>query len=186
MCGICGAIQVEGSPRAVLPPGVLDRMTDAMVHRGPNDRGIYAAPGVALGVRRLSVVDVEGGHQPFSNEDGASGQSRTGSSTTTARCASSCSATGTASRAAATPRCSRTSTSATAPTSPRELRGMFGIARLGRKQAARRARARPARHQAALLRTRRRPAGVRLRAEEPARKRARSSRSSTTRRSTST
>jgi len=62
MCGICGVIQVQGEPRAVLPPGVLDRMTDAMTHRGPNDRGTYTAPGVAFGVRRLSVVDVDGGY----------------------------------------------------------------------------------------------------------------------------
>ena len=39
-------------------------MTDAMTHRGPNDRGTHIEPGVALGVRRLSIVDVEGGHQP--------------------------------------------------------------------------------------------------------------------------
>jgi asparagine synthase (glutamine-hydrolysing) len=45
-------------------------MTDTMTHRGPNDRGTYSAPGIALGVRRLSIVDVEGGHQPFANEDG--------------------------------------------------------------------------------------------------------------------
>jgi asparagine synthase (glutamine-hydrolysing) len=45
-------------------------MTDAMTHRGPNDRGTYAADGIALGVRRLSIVDVDGGHQPISNEDG--------------------------------------------------------------------------------------------------------------------
>jgi asparagine synthase (glutamine-hydrolysing) len=44
-------------------------MTDAMTHRGPNDRGVYAAPGIALGVRRLSIVDVAGGHQPFPSED---------------------------------------------------------------------------------------------------------------------
>ena len=44
-------------------------MTDAMTHRGPNDRGTYRAPGVAIGVRRLSIVDVAMGHQPFSNED---------------------------------------------------------------------------------------------------------------------
>jgi asparagine synthase (glutamine-hydrolysing) len=54
----------------VLAPGVLDRMTDAMEHRGPNDRGTFVAPGVAFGARRLSIVDVEGGHQPFVNEDG--------------------------------------------------------------------------------------------------------------------
>jgi asparagine synthase (glutamine-hydrolysing) len=46
-------------------------MTDAMTHRGPNDRGTYSAAGIALGVRRLSIVDVEGGHQPFANEDGS-------------------------------------------------------------------------------------------------------------------
>ena len=69
MCGICGVVQVRGQPRPVVEPEVLDRMTDAMTHRGPNDRGTYASDGVALGVRRLSVVDVDGGHQPFPNED---------------------------------------------------------------------------------------------------------------------
>jgi asparagine synthase (glutamine-hydrolysing) len=54
----------------VLPPGVIDRMTDAMTHRGPNDRGTYLAEGIALGVRRLSIVDVSGGHQPVASEDG--------------------------------------------------------------------------------------------------------------------
>jgi asparagine synthase (glutamine-hydrolysing) len=70
MCGICGVIQVGGEPREVVPPHVLDRMTDVMTHRGPNDRGTYRSPGVALGVRRLSIVDVEGGHQPVASEDG--------------------------------------------------------------------------------------------------------------------
>jgi len=70
MCGICGVIQLGGAPREVVSPATLDWMTDSMTHRGPNDRGTYAAPGVALGVRRLSVVDVEGGHQPFSDEEG--------------------------------------------------------------------------------------------------------------------
>jgi asparagine synthase (glutamine-hydrolysing) len=71
MCGICGVIQVEGELRTVVPPEVLDTMTDSMVHRGPNDRGTYQRPGVALGARRLSIVDVAGGHQPFFSEDGA-------------------------------------------------------------------------------------------------------------------
>jgi len=70
MCGICGAIQIEGVPRPPVDVETLDRMTDAMTHRGPNDRGTYLAPGVAFGVRRLSIIDVEGGHQPFPNEDG--------------------------------------------------------------------------------------------------------------------
>jgi asparagine synthase (glutamine-hydrolysing) len=46
-------------------------MTDAMTHRGPNDRDTLLAPGVAFGARRLSIVDVEGGHQPFLSEDGS-------------------------------------------------------------------------------------------------------------------
>ena len=71
MCGICGLVQVGGAPRPVVDARVLDRMTDAMSHRGPSDRGTYIADGVALGARRLSIVDVEGGHQPFANEDGS-------------------------------------------------------------------------------------------------------------------
>jgi asparagine synthase (glutamine-hydrolysing) len=70
MCGICGAVQIGGAARPPLASDVLDRMTDAMTHRGPNDRGTHLAPGIALGVRRLSIVDVHGGHQPFGNEDG--------------------------------------------------------------------------------------------------------------------
>jgi asparagine synthase (glutamine-hydrolysing) len=70
MCGICGVVQVGGEAREVIAPATLDHMTDAMTHRGPNDRGIHQAPGVAFGVRRLSIVDVEAGHQPFPNETG--------------------------------------------------------------------------------------------------------------------
>jgi asparagine synthase (glutamine-hydrolysing) len=70
MCGICGVVQVGGPPREVVSPETLDRMTDAMTHRGPDDRGIFQAPGVAFGARRLSIVDVDAGHQPFSNETG--------------------------------------------------------------------------------------------------------------------
>jgi asparagine synthase (glutamine-hydrolysing) len=70
MCGICGVVQVGGEPRHVVSQAVLERMTDVMAHRGPNDRGFHRAPGVAIGARRLSIVDVEGGHQPFANEDG--------------------------------------------------------------------------------------------------------------------
>src|SRR5262245_31571555 len=70
MCGVCGVVQIGGQPRPVIAPDVLERMTDAMTHRGPNDRGTYQADGIALGVRRLSIVDVEGGHQPVFNENG--------------------------------------------------------------------------------------------------------------------
>ena len=70
MCGICGIVQIGGPKRKFVEREVLVRMTDVMTHRGPNDRGLHTAPGVALGVRRLSIVDVEGGHQPFASEDG--------------------------------------------------------------------------------------------------------------------
>jgi asparagine synthase (glutamine-hydrolysing) len=46
-------------------------MTDAMAHRGPNDRGFHVEDGVAFGARRLSIIDVQGGHQPFANESGS-------------------------------------------------------------------------------------------------------------------
>jgi asparagine synthase (glutamine-hydrolysing) len=70
VCGICGVIQVSGEPRIPIEADVLDRMTDAMTHRGPNDRGIQLEPGFALGARRLSIVDLDGGHQPVCNETG--------------------------------------------------------------------------------------------------------------------
>ena len=68
MCGICGIAQIGGPKRTLVDRDVIVRMTDVMTHRGPNDRGLYTAPGIALGVRRLSIVDVDGGHQPFANE----------------------------------------------------------------------------------------------------------------------
>ena len=70
MCGICGVIQVGGRPRPTVSQSTLESMTDVMTHRGPNDRGTYMVDGAALGVRRLSIVDVEGGHQPVLNERG--------------------------------------------------------------------------------------------------------------------
>src|SRR5690242_2557862 len=70
MCGVCGVVQVGGTPRQVVSQVVLDAMTDVMTHRGPDDRGTYIDNGVALGVRRLSIVDTHGGHQPLSNERG--------------------------------------------------------------------------------------------------------------------
>jgi asparagine synthase (glutamine-hydrolysing) len=69
MCGICGVIQIGGAPRRVVEPGRLETMTDVIRHRGPNDRGLYLDDGIAIGVRRLSIIDVDGGHQPLANED---------------------------------------------------------------------------------------------------------------------
>jgi len=52
-------------------PAALSAMTAALAHRGPDDQGFHQAPGIALGVRRLSIIDVPGGHQPIGNEDGS-------------------------------------------------------------------------------------------------------------------
>ncbi len=70
MCGICGAIQLRGCSRAPLSAETLRAMTDAMHHRGPDDDGYHIDDGIAIGVRRLSIVDVSGGHQPMTNERG--------------------------------------------------------------------------------------------------------------------
>ena len=47
----------------------LKAMCDVMRHRGPDDEGFYVEPGVALGMRRLSIIDLAGGHQPIHNEE---------------------------------------------------------------------------------------------------------------------
>src|SRR4030095_11806013 len=66
MCGIAGLLSLRGQP---VLEDEIQSMCDAMVHRGPDDDGYYLAPGVALGMRRLSIIDIEGGHQPVHNED---------------------------------------------------------------------------------------------------------------------
>ena len=68
MCGIVGALDLRG--RRAFPPDVLERMARAIAHRGPDDQQAHFEPGLALGVRRLAIVDVAGGRQPISNETG--------------------------------------------------------------------------------------------------------------------
>src|SRR3954466_5674172 len=70
MCGICGVAGVE-TDRPPLDADVLARMTGSLRHRGPDDSGHLLQPGVAIGVRRLSIIDPAGGHQPLASEDGA-------------------------------------------------------------------------------------------------------------------
>ena len=70
MCGICGVVGVDREAEA---EAIVRRMLAAMRHRGPDDEGLLVAPprarSAALGMRRLSIIDLPGGHQPVFNED---------------------------------------------------------------------------------------------------------------------
>ena len=65
MCGICGVVGADGAAERR-----VRKMMNALVHRGPDDEGILVHPSAVFGVRRLSIVDVSGGHQPIYNESG--------------------------------------------------------------------------------------------------------------------
>ena len=67
MCGIAGFIDVERSRDNA--EQLIDRMCRVIRHRGPDDQGVWVDDGVALGMRRLSIIDLAGGHQPIFNED---------------------------------------------------------------------------------------------------------------------
>ncbi len=66
MCGIYGILSLDGRR---LDRGLLERMGNVTRHRGPDDAGEYEGTGVLLGMRRLSIIDLSGGHQPIANED---------------------------------------------------------------------------------------------------------------------
>ena len=63
MCGIAGTLGFDADL-------LTRRMTGALVHRGPDDAGFYSGDGAALGFRRLSIIDLEGGMQPLRNDAG--------------------------------------------------------------------------------------------------------------------
>jgi asparagine synthase (glutamine-hydrolysing) len=67
VCGIAGIVGT--TPGAGVGPGVVHQMCQTMIHRGPDDEGIYINGPVGLGMRRLSIIDLAGGHQPIHNED---------------------------------------------------------------------------------------------------------------------
>jgi asparagine synthase (glutamine-hydrolysing) len=67
MCGIAGIFHVESSKP--VDPERVKRMTDAIAHRGPDGAGVWTAPGIGLGHRRLSIIDLGGGAQPMLSED---------------------------------------------------------------------------------------------------------------------
>jgi asparagine synthase (glutamine-hydrolysing) len=66
MCGIVGKV----GPGPASETEIL-RMCDAIAHRGPDDHGTFVEGGTGLGMRRLSIIDIAGGHQPLTNEDGS-------------------------------------------------------------------------------------------------------------------
>jgi len=67
MCGICG--QYNFATQAPVERKDLEKMTRTMVHRGPDDEGYYLEGSLGFGFRRLSVIDLEGGHQPMSDRE---------------------------------------------------------------------------------------------------------------------
>ena len=67
MCGIYGIVNLDQMTAS--DSALLHRMGKAIEHRGPDDEGAYCGRGIALGMRRLSIIDLSGGHQPISNED---------------------------------------------------------------------------------------------------------------------
>lgn len=67
MCGICGQFNFEDS--APVQRRVIEAMTRTMIHRGPDDEGFYFDGALGLGFRRLSIIDLAGGHQPMSDYD---------------------------------------------------------------------------------------------------------------------
>jgi asparagine synthase (glutamine-hydrolysing) len=68
MCGIAGLFDTRGM--MAFDDALIVRMTDAVAHRGPDGSGIYNKPGIALGHRRLSIIDLAGGHQPMHTAEG--------------------------------------------------------------------------------------------------------------------
>jgi asparagine synthase (glutamine-hydrolysing) len=67
MCGIVGYLNKNNTPSDA---GIIEKMTDSLAHRGPHDHGSYRWRNVAIGHRRLAIIDLEAGKQPMSNEDG--------------------------------------------------------------------------------------------------------------------
>jgi len=68
MCGIFGILHLDGSPAQ---RSTLEAMARLSVHRGPDDQGLHLDGACGIGMRRLSIIDLAGGHQPLSNADGS-------------------------------------------------------------------------------------------------------------------
>jgi asparagine synthase (glutamine-hydrolysing) len=70
MCGIAGVVST--TRESDITEALVHHMCDQIVYRGPDDEGLYVADGAGLGMRRLSIIDLSGGHQPVFNEDRSS------------------------------------------------------------------------------------------------------------------
>ena len=68
MCGIAGIISEDLNE--TIDKKLIQDMIDLLIHRGPDGYGTFHDKGISLGHRRLSIIDIEGGHQPMSSEDG--------------------------------------------------------------------------------------------------------------------
>src|SRR5436190_61621 len=68
MCGICGLVSLDGGPGP--DRGALAAMNRTMAHRGPDSEGMVIDGPAGLAMRRLSIIDLEGGDQPIASEDG--------------------------------------------------------------------------------------------------------------------
>ncbi len=68
MCGVCGLLSLDGSP---VDAGVVEEMNQTLFHRGPDSGGAFVDGRVGIAARRLAIIDLAGGDQPISNEDGS-------------------------------------------------------------------------------------------------------------------
>ena len=69
MCGIAGIF--DGKNKRAIDRSLIERMNSSLHHRGPDAGGVHLEPGLALGHRRLSIIDLSTGQQPLYNEDGS-------------------------------------------------------------------------------------------------------------------
>lgn len=67
MCGVVGIFEMRGARE--IDRDLLSRMNETQFHRGPDEGGLHTEPGVGLGHRRLSIIDLSSGQQPLFNED---------------------------------------------------------------------------------------------------------------------
>ncbi len=166
MCGIAGAFRLDGMADCrALPEDVLRAMTDIIDYRGPDDAGYVSGDGASLGARRLSIIDVEGGHQPFSDERGRIWAAQNGEIYNHDALREELRARGHVLRSRCDTEVLPHLFEEHGPALAERLRGMFAVAVWDGRDAPRRPDPRPARHQAALLRDHARPRRLRLRAE---------------------